>query len=477
MKPLSIRWRMTLWNTLAFALVLVVFGIAVYGLLRRTHLQQIDRGLTARFDELARLVGADDRAEAQLRRWMEGLQKHPSLTFVVCDSQGSLVVHDPRLDAAGIRLLQAKQSTGRLFVTVALPGAGQYRLLADDVSSATNRYTVLLAASLEHVNEEMGQVVAALAVTIPVTLLVAAGLAYILARKSLAPIDRLRRLTAEITVERLGRRLPIDNPHDELGLLTATINDMSGRLERSFAEVRRFTADASHELRTPVTVIRAEVEEYLDRVPADGESRLLLHSILEECERLTSLTDRLLVLCREDANVSGCQREPVHLAELVEAAVEMMAPLAEAKQQRMSVTADRTAIAMGQSDRLRDAVQNLLDNAIKYTPSAGTIQVRVEQHGDDAVVTVCDTGMGIPQEHLPRIFDRFYRVENSRSRTAGGAGLGLSIAQAIVMTHGGRIEVTSTPGKGSTFRIFLPRLRQARSASHGPGAAIRQFLS
>ena len=340
-----------------------------------------------------------------------------------------------------------------------LQGIGHYRLLAAEVRTARSAYTVLLAASLDHVDEEMRQVIAALAVTIPATLLMAAGLAYVLARKSLAPIERLRRLTNEITAERLNRRLPIGNPKDELGLLAATINEMSSRLERSFNEVRRFTADASHELRTPITVIRAEIEEYLDRVPTDCESRPLLDSVLEECERLTHLTDRLLTLCREDAGVSCCKREPIMLADLVEDSIELMRPLVDAKHQRLSWTANRNTAVIGDPDRLRDVMRNLLENAVKYTTTGGAIDVTVEQQGKDAVVTVRDSGIGIPQEHLTRIFNRFYRVETSRSRTAGGVGLGLSIAQSIVSTHGGRIEVTSSLGKGSTFCVRLPSQR------------------
>lgn len=477
MRSLSIRWRMTVWNTIAFAIVLVAFGVLVYSLLLRTHLKQVDRALASRLAHLQQLARAENDPEPPLRRWTKSLHKQPSLTELVFDAAGNVVAHDERLDEPSVSTLTANRPALRQFASRNLPPLGKYRLLAGEVHSQGDNYTVLLAASLDHVNEEMNQVVGALAITIPSTLLVAAGLAYILARKSLAPIERLRRLTDEITAERLNHRLPIDNPNDELGRLTATINEMSSRLERSFAEIRRFTADASHELRTPVTVIRAEVEEYLDRVPADCDSGPLLQSVLEECERLTSLTDRLLTLCREDAGAANTRREPVNLADLVDCSVEAMQPLAEAKQQRLTVTADRNVHAIGDCDRLRDVVRNLLDNAIKYTPSGGAIEVGVERQESDAVLTVSDKGIGIPPEHLSRVFDRFYRVDNSRNRTAGGVGLGLSIAQSIVTAHGGRIEVTSTAGKGSTFRVCLPGQREEQSRLKTFGVSILDFVS
>jgi signal transduction histidine kinase len=247
----------------------------------------------------------------------------------------------------------------------------------------------------------------------------------------------------------------VANPVDELGRLTRTINAMIGRLENSFAEIRRFTADASHELRTPLAAIRTEAEVALGKPLTVEQHQELLGSILEECERLARLTDQLLALAREDAGGTRPEPAPVDLAALVAGVVETMRPLAEARGVALRHDPDGPLRVRGEETRLRQVFFNLLDNAIKYTPEGGAVAVGLGQVGGEAVVTVRDTGVGIPAEHLPRVFERFYRVDKARSRAEGGAGLGLSIAQKIVTDHGGRIELASSPGRGTTCTVAL----------------------
>jgi heavy metal sensor kinase len=315
---------------------------------------------------------------------------------------------------------------------------------------------VQVARSLAGFDHESEELLLTMLVTGPLTLLVAVGGGYFLARRALAPVEQLRRRTREITADRLDRRLPVANPGDELGRLAQTVNDMIGRLERSFAEVRRFTADASHELRTPLTAIRTEAEVALGRDDLPPGQRQLLGSVLEECARLTRLTDQLLALAREDAGVAPGAREPVDLAALVAGVAETMRPVAEVKGVRLRADLAGPVPVRGDPARLRQVCYNLADNAIKYTTAGGEVEFRVESRGGCGVVTVRDTGEGIPPEHLPRVFDRFYRVDRARSREQGGTGLGLSIARSIVTAHGGRIELTSTPGQGTTCTVTLP---------------------
>jgi heavy metal sensor kinase len=269
-------------------------------------------------------------------------------------------------------------------------------------------------------------------------------------------VDQLRRLTEEISAERLNRRLPIANPTDEMGRLTKTINAMIARLERSFAEIRRFTADASHELRTPLTAIRTETEVALGKSLTTTDYHFLLGSILEECQRLTRLTDQLLTLCREDAGKMPPLREPVDLTRLVEVVVETMRPLAEVKRLQIDTAGNGPLRIHGDATRLRQVFYNLLDNAIKYTPEGGKIEIQLGKSNHAAVVRLRDTGIGIAPEHLPHVFDRFYRVDKARSREEGGTGLGLSIVQSIVTAHGGRIEMSSSPGQGTICTVILP---------------------
>jgi two-component system heavy metal sensor histidine kinase CusS len=280
--------------------------------------------------------------------------------------------------------------------------------------------------------------------------------AYLLARQALAPVELLHRQTARITADQLDRRLPIANPGDELGRLAQTINAMIARLERSFTEMRRFTADASHELRTPLTALRTEVEAALGKPAETTDHANLLGSILEECDRLTRLTEQLLALAREDARRIEEANQPLDLAALVRGAVETMRPLAEMKSLRLRQHGADTLPAHGDAARLRQVFYNLLDNAIKYTPENGEIEVRLERRGSEAIIVLRDTGLGIPAEHLPHVFERFYRVDKARSRAEGGTGLGLSIAHSIVSAHGGRIELDSAPGRGTVCTVTLP---------------------
>jgi heavy metal sensor kinase len=317
---------------------------------------------------------------------------------------------------------------------------------------------VVLTASLAETDRTMAQLRTVLVTTVPVVLLAAAGVAYLLATRALAPVSALVREARSITAQSLDRRLPVANPHDELGRLAATVNDMVGRLERSFAEMRRFTADASHELRTPLAVIRAEAESALGR-SGDDEVQQMLGSALEECDRLARLTDQLLTLARQDAGLLEQRSDPVNLAELTAGVVETLRPLADAKGVTLAVEAGAPAaetLTSGDPDRLRQVLLNVLDNALKHT-AAGSVTARVKAAGPTVAVEVRDTGEGIPPEHLPHVFERFYRVDRARTREDGSTGLGLSIARSIVEAHGGRIELTSTRGEGTTCVISLPR--------------------
>jgi heavy metal sensor kinase len=302
----------------------------------------------------------------------------------------------------------------------------------------------------------MGLLLGALLLAVPAALLLLGGWSYLMARAALAPMERLRRSTEEITVARLDRRLPIANAHDEVGRLSRTINAMIARLERSFLEIRRFTADASHELRTPLTIIRTEAEVALDKHLSPAEYRDLLGGILEECERLTRLIEQLLALAREDAGASGTAFQALDLSSLIQQVVEDMRPLAEMRGLVLTVAVDGPLPISGEASRLRQVCYNLLDNAIKYTPATGTIVVQAQRKDRFALVAFRDTGIGIPPEHLPHVFDRFYRVDKARSRAEGGTGLGLSIAQSIIAAHGGWIELVSTPGQGTNCTIALP---------------------
>ena len=280
---------------------------------------------------------------------------------------------------------------------------------------------------------------------------------YVLARRALAPIDHLAVEARRITADRLHERLSVPNRNDEIGRLTAVINDTFARLESSFDELRRFTADASHELRTPLSVIRGTGELALGTPKSAAEYKDTIGSMLEEVDRLTRLVDTLLRLSRGDAGTIRLDRETVDLGQLARDVASSLTILAEDRQQRLDVNGASGVEVSADRLVLREALVNLVDNAIKYSPTGSVIDIAVRHEGQQAVVAVSDHGPGIPSEHRQRVFDRFYRLDEGRAREAGGSGLGLAIAKWAVEANGGDISVDSG-GRGSIFQIRLPRL-------------------
>ena len=299
-----------------------------------------------------------------------------------------------------------------------------------------------------------------------VVLMMAAGWKRFLIRKSLQLLDEIATTAQKIDAENLSPKLvatsgaqrprfEVPPTGDELSRLASTLNDMIDRLERSLRQIRQFTADASHELRTPLTVIRGQTEVILRKERAAEEYRQVLESNLEEMEWMSRIVDNLLTLSRADVGQLQIEVNPVQLKRLVLEAYEECNVLAGEK--KLSVCLDKIeeALVYGDEMWLRQVLLNLIDNAVKYTPEGGKIWLSLEVDGGYAKLTVRDTGIGIPEEDLPRIFNRFYRVDKARSRQIGGSGLGLSIVRWIVNAHKGHVEVTSRLGEGSCFTIWL----------------------
>jgi heavy metal sensor kinase len=315
----------------------------------------------------------------------------------------------------------------------------------------------LRSALLEaRVDQQLWEIGVVLVLGLPLVVLLAAGGGYVLARRALAPIDRLASNTRRITAARLHERLSVPNPDDEIGRLAAAINETLARLEGSFTQLRRFTADASHELRTPLAVIRGIGEVGLGAPRTSEEYQEVVGSMLEEVDRLASLVDTLLRLSHADTGSLALAPAAVDLHEVAREMVASLGILADDRHQRIAVVG--TAPVMATVDRvvLREALINVLDNAIKYGPPRSSIEVRIAAVDGRAIMTIRDEGPGIPPEHRERIFDRFFRVDDARSRAAGGSGLGLAIAKWAVEVNGGYIRVDDTVGLGTTIRIDLP---------------------
>lgn len=306
------------------------------------------------------------------------------------------------------------------------------------------------------VQQELSEFALALVASLPFAFLVAAGAGYLLARRALAPVAEMTVLARQITAERLQDCLPVSNPDDELGQLATVFNDALARLEKSFTTLRQFTADASHEMRTPLTAIRAVGEVALREPHPERDYREVIGSMLEEADRMNSLVESLLTLARADADRGSLELEVLDLVVLAREVVDHLSVLAEDKKQVMVLDAGSAVAVRANRAALRQAVINIVDNAIKYTPDGGRIRIAVTAGAGEAVLHVQDFGPGIPPDHASRIFERFYRIDRGRSRQDGGAGLGLAIAKWAVEANHGRIEVDSPPSGGSVFRIVLP---------------------
>lgn len=459
----SIRVRLTAWYTVALGLMLVVYAVATFVAVRHEFLEQLDDQL---YDDFETAEGLLSRTADGRIAWTGERHQDPEI-----DRDRA---HDV-WSVNGERIYASASATA--LPPVALP-----------VSATQPRYESLLAAgrrwrtftraypvgnltvvlrvsrSEERLRAQLWEVLVVLALGLPLVVGLAGIGGYVLARRALTPIDHLASEARRITADRLHERLSVPNQHDEIGRLAAVINDTFARLQSSFDQLRRFTADASHELRTPLAVIRGIGEAGLAESRTAAEYRDAMGSMLEEVDRLTSLVDTLLRLSHGDAGTVRLAREPVDVARLTTDVVSSLAVLAEERGQRLAVdVADEVVVS---ADRLvlREAVTNLVDNAIKYSPSDSTIEIRIRSDGAQAILTIADEGPGIAVEHRERIFDRFFRLDEARSRDRGGTGLGLAIAKWAVEINGGQIVVESRSGTGSIFRIVLP-LAGARPAA------------
>ena len=442
----SIRARLTLWYAASLVMVLAAYATGVFAFLQHSLSAELDRSLR---DDL-------EIAEQMLERTAAGgvawrADHH--------DDEDDEAVPVSWVEVWGPQetLLFAKPSPG-------IPGHDPVRTLSKPYEIGGLPVVIRVARSEERLRRELRELFLVMAFGLPLAVGFAGLGGYALARRALGPVSRMADRAQTITAARLGERLPIENPRDELGQLASVFNDTFARLERSFEELRRFTADASHELRTPLTAMRSVGEVGL-REPRDQAAyRDIIGSMLEEADRLGRLVDALLVLSRADGGHLTLKPEQVDVAELARDVAGHLGVLAEEKRQSLSVEAPKAKSAWADRLVLRQALINLVDNAIKYTPEGGRIRIVVRDGEPGLAVEVIDTGPGIAPEHRERVFDRFYRVDKARSREVGGTGLGLSIARWAVVSNGGRLDLESGDGRGCTFRITVPAAEEQKSA-------------
>lgn len=318
-------------------------------------------------------------------------------------------------------------------------------------------FEILYAFDASDTMASIGSLALILVAGIPVALLLALLGGFFLAGRALSPVKSITRKAQDITAESLSERLPVKNPHDEIGHLAGVFNETLGRLESSFQQLRRFTADASHELRTPLTSIRSVGEVALKKSMDKNSYREAISSMLEDTERLTHLVDNLLILARGDAGKAKLYLNSVDLGALIDEVVEELRVLAEEKDQVLAAVTEKNVEVKIDKETMRLAISNILHNAILYTQEGGKVEVCTTRSvGEKIIIDIADNGPGIPESERIRVFERFYRIDKARSRAAGGAGLGLAIARWAVEVNGGSISFRDKDGPGTLCRIDLP---------------------
>ena len=346
------------------------------------------------------------------------------------------------------------------FITANMSGEQQVSLYYRSFADKPGFYEILaITKSRTEVKYTLAAFQRTLLFAVPITLVLAGGLSFFLTRKALKPVDAITKTAREIEERGLTRRIKVRSK-DELGRLAETLNQMFDRLQRTFDREQQFTADASHEMRTPLSVIKGEATLALSKERSKEEYQKSLELISHETSYMTSVVGKLLELAHVDTCQECLSFEDINLKDLLTELASDIGVLCEEKSIHFELSTRDDLIVKGDKIKLKELSLNIVDNAIRYTSQGGNIFVSLEKNGDNARITVKDTGIGIPEDHLPHIFERFYRVDKFRSHGEKGAGLGLSICQRIVELHGGKIEVKSKVGDGSAFSILLPISRK-----------------
>jgi heavy metal sensor kinase len=456
--PQHVRSRIALWFVLVLGFLLLAYAAGTSAYLFHSLREQLDDNLLEDAETVEGLLRATpDGAVALESGHPEGHEPDAERFVEVWSPESTLLYRSPALRGQTLGEPPVSGEPEAAPSSLRLADGMRVRMATSFHSMGTRRVLLRVAHSEEPLWQEMQEFVSVLLLALPLGLILAGFGGYALARKSLAPVDVMAHKAERISAERLSERLPVGNPDDELGQLAQAFNATLARLENAFEQLRRFTADASHELRTPLTAIRSVGEVALQTPKSATEYRDVIGSMLEETDRLTRLVDSLLTLSRADAGHIHVERTEISVRGLAQEASSLVEVLAEEKRQRISVQGESALVVSGDRLILRQALINLIDNAIKYSPSGSEIVVQIHPGKDsEVIVEVIDQGPGVSREHQSRIFDRFYRVDKARSREWGGAGLGLAIARWAVEVHGGQIVVESAEGSGSIFRVTLP---------------------
>lgn len=477
----SVRIRVTLWYTGAMAVALVILAAATYLLLKQNVVHRADATAVELADSFLSTVNAEmsnlPNAEGIRQAIAAAISEHTfqDVIFVVVDAHGDLmgmsqahvgVEHEKSLDWDDIsRSLLTAASNPRPFQFTRIRGHS-YRRYVRPFATQQQAATLIVLQSLRRQNELLETLGETFGIVVPLTLVLAGCGGYLLARRSLLPVVAMSAQASRIGAENLHERLQVKNARDELGKLATSFNELLDRVSRSFERQRRFVADASHELRTPVAIFCGETDVALSQPKrTEQEYRDSLRVVGQEAKRLKHIVEDLFTLARADAGQYPLELTDFYLDELAAECCRNMRSLASTKQITAECEISCELPARADETLVRRMLLNLLDNAIKYTPPGGNMRVRGGSKNGNYYLSIEDSGPGIPEDLQRRIFERFFRVDKARSRSesdGGGAGLGLSIASWIAEVHGGEIELTRSSPAGSVFTVRLPQNTSGR---------------
>ena len=462
----SVRGRLTLFFVSVLAAALIIVGGLIYVLLARALYSRIDDNLgavvqiatTSLTNDLAEGQDVEDAARstaAELASRQQMLAIYDGTGRLLAEGGRDLVISLPALETI------PTDDVMLLTVTEAEDDDDRHRLAVRRVTiaPANAKYVVVVGSSLEPTDEELESLRGILAYVVPIGLMLAGIGGWFLARHSLSPVVAMAERARKIGVENLGERLPVANPRDELGRLAETFNELLGRLEASLIQQRQFMADASHELRTPVTTARTAANVALQQPTRDeSDYRHALEIIEQQAARLSRIVEDMFTLARADAGNYPVRRTAMYLDEVVDDVVRAARVLASTKDVAIGLTAAPSAAFTGDEDLIRRLVVNLMDNAVRHSPSGSAVHVELQKSPAGYAISISDRGPGIPLEIQPHIFERFYRGDASRARgghSDAGAGLGLALVRWIAKLHDGDVTLTCSSEAGTTFTVFL----------------------
>jgi heavy metal sensor kinase len=464
----TIKFRLTLWYVVILGIILSSFSFFLYF----TLADSLHKGVDNKIKTMAEIVVSSARSPLGVGPSISDLDRimterfgiRPLGRFIqILDESGRVGGRSTNLRNVQVPLsvqtLQAASKGRTTFETVQVMGGYPLRLVTMPITEDGRMMGIVqVGSSLEGVEDALHQLFLILLIAVPTALLFASAGGLFLANKVLRPVDEITQIARRIGSGDLSQRIRIKRVNDELGRLAATFNEMIAKLEESFRRVKHFTADASHELKTPLTILRGEVEVGLKKKRTLKEYQRILNSNLEETNRMSRIVDDLLTLSRADMGELTMEREEVELSSLAREVWDDLQILAQERGVLLKFMGDGFTKVEGDPLFLRQLILNITENGLKYTPAGGEVELKVKGERDQGVVRifVSDTGVGIAPKDRKRVFDRFFRADKARSRETGGTGLGLSICQWIVQAHEGQIAVKSKVGKGSTFTVTLP---------------------